>query len=213
MALSFPLPWSEFGALLPVQSAPWTLKRFEQVTWSGSSVPNVAELSDPRWRCRVTLDVMDADEASELRTLFELHGSGHPLLLHDPARPGPRLDRDGSLLGAAAPTLATVSATGFSLKGLPPAYALSRGDLVSVVHGTAARRALYVLAEGASANGSGVTPQIRVLPAPRLIAAADHTVDLINPTGLMLVLPDSYEPGQSSGTVVRGMGFDAVEAW
>lgn len=213
MSLTFPLPWSSFGAKLPVQSAAWKLRRFEEVSWSGASVPEVAELADPRWTCRVVLDVMPNDDALEIQTLIELHGSSQPFYLHDPMRSAPRADPGGAVLGAATPILGTVSATGFRINGLPPGYAISVGDLIAVDHGAAPLVALYSAASVTVASGSGITPDITVLPAPRVLAAAGDAVRLVNPVGLMIILPDSFDPGRSSGAVTRDMTFQAVEAW
>ncbi|MEZ5752862.1 MAG: hypothetical protein R3D60_13160 [Paracoccaceae bacterium] len=213
MTLSFPMPWSDFAARLPIQSAPWTLKRFEEITWSAGSVPSVSDLADPRWSVRVTLDVLSTAEAVDLQTLLELHGAAHPFLMHDPERPGPRLDPNGATLGAASPSVASIGADGVSLKGLPAGYVLSRGDLLSIAHGSAGQRGLYVLGETITADGTGVTPVAATLPRLRSIAAADDPVGLINPTGLMLVVPGSYDAGEPNGVIRRGMRFDAVEAW
>lgn len=213
MALSFPLPWSSFAARLPIQSAAWKLRRFEEVSWDGASVPSVAEQADPRWTCKVVLDVMLRDDAVEFQTLIDLHGSSRPLLLHDPMRPAPRADLDGLLLGAASPVLGSVSASGFSLVGLPPFYEVSVGDLISAAHGLGQRVALYAAAQAVVANAGGSTPEIPVLPAPRPSAAPGDAVTLKNPVGLMIILPETFDPGRTSGAVTRDMSFQTVEAW
>ena len=213
MAFTFPLAWTSFAALLPIMSASWRLRRFEEMTWTGTSRPDVSELAEPRWSCRVQLGVLHHEEAAEIQALIELHGSAHPFLLHDPARPAPRHDPTGAILGAATPQIASISAAGVAVQGLPAGYQIARGDLLALTHGGVQFRALHVALADVSANGSGLTPAIPLLPAPRPLAATGHPVTLIKATGLMVALPDSYDPGHSDGQVVRGMSFDAIEAW
>lgn len=212
MSLSFPLPFAEFGQRLPIQSAPWKLRRFEEMSWSAGAVPDVAELADPRWSCRVTLDIMTLDEAAEIEALIEAHGSAKPFLLHDPRRAGPQFDREGLLIGSAAVTVAAVSPGAVSLTGLPAGYTLTRGDRLALLHG-AGRRGLHTVSATVVADLAGTTPAIPLTPAPRSVVAVGQSVELVVPKALMLIVPDSYEPGTMSGGVVRGMTFDAVEAW
>lgn len=212
MAISFPMPWQNFAGLLPIQSAPWHLKRFEQVTYSGSSTPEVSELADPRWTVKVRLDLMAGREATDIQALFDLHGSGHPFHLHDPERMAPRLDPTGAVLGNATPTVATVSANGIALAGLPAGYTLSRGDLISIEHGAPGRRGAYALSETVTANAAGVTPVFVTSPRARIVTQTGQSVDLMRPTALMIVVPGSFQPGETVNTIRRDMTFDAVEA-
>lgn len=214
MALTFPLPTAEFADLLPLGPCVWRLQRFESVTRTADSKPWLQELADPRWRVRVTLGVMDHVEAAELQALIDMHGSARPFLLPDPRRPGPRLDPDGAILGAATPVLHSVTASGFAISGLPAGYGLRRGDLIGVRHPNVAHQAIYQVASAAAAaNGVSVTPVIEVEPRPRPQAIAGNSVQLIRPMGLFTVDVDAFDPGEPDGSVQRGMRFEAVEAW
>jgi len=213
MAFSFPLPWSQFAGLMPIASSVWRLRRFETVAWTADSRPWVSRLAEPRWHVTVRMGVMDLDEAAELQALFDLHGSDYPFRLHDPKRPGPRLDLDGTILGAATPTVNGIEAEGFEIAGLPANYTISRGDLISVSHPGPMRRALYAAMSTVAADGTGVTPVIPVRPRPRETATVGNAVFLAPATGLMLALPDTFDPGEPEGYVVRGMAFEAVEYW
>lgn len=210
--LIFPLPWQDFAGRLPIQSAPWKLRRFEALTWGARGTADVAELADPRWSCEVTLDVMTLDEATEIEALIEVHGSAHPFLLHDNRRPGPLLDRDGTVLGASVVVVSAVGPGTISLSGLPADYTLSRGDRLALLHGDG-RRGLHTISAPVVASPSGVTPPIPLSPAPRILVEVGQTAELIRPKALMQIVPDSFEPGTMSSGVVRGMAFAAVEAW
>ncbi len=209
--MTYPMDWADFAGLMPILSAPWRLRRFEQITWSGGAVPDVSEMADPRWSCRVTLDVMDLDAAIEMQALIEMHGSAHPFLLHDPARLAPRLDPGGIVYGSSTPILLSVAPGGVAVSGLPAGYVLSRGDRLDIDHGST--RAIYSVAAPTTADGAGITPLIPLMPPPRTLAAIGQAANLVRPVGSMVILPDSYDPGQHSGGVVRGIQFDAVEAW
>lgn len=214
MALSFPLPWADCAATLPLGPGIWQLQRFEEITRSADSKPWVSELAAPRWSVRVTMGVMTHDEALAVQALLDLHGSEYPFFLHDPRRSGPALDRDGALLGAATPVLHSVDmGNGFRISGLPAGYGLSRGDLIGVQHPGEGQQALYEVSMPVAAASNGITPLIHVRPRPRPQAAAGNPVQLLSPTALMILQPDSFEPGEPDGFVVRSMRFTAVEAW
>lgn len=211
MVTIFPMPWSDFGGLLPLGPCVWRLRRFEAVTRTADSKAWVQELADPRWEIRATLGVMDHITAAEVEALIELHGSARPFLLHDPRRPGPRLDPDGAILGMARPEIHSVASAGFQIRALPPGYVLSAGDLISVEHGAGV--GVYRVVSTTTADYAGITPLIHVTPQPRPIAAVNQTVRLINPIAQVIIDPDSYEPGEPDGYVQRGMRFIAVESW
>lgn len=214
MALSFPLPWASTAATLPLGPSVWRVQRFEEITRSADARPWVNELAAPRWLARITLGVMPHPEALAVQALLDLHGSEYPILLHDPRRMAPAADPFGAILGAAMPVIHTVDAgDGFRIAGLPAGYVLSRGDLIGVRHPDVGRQALYEVIMPVVTAGTGITPLIHVRPRPRPQAAVGQAVQLLQPMALMILQPDSFEPGEPDGFVQRGMRFDAVEAW
>lgn len=214
MALTFPLSWPDTAATLPLGPSIWRVQRFEEITRSADARPWVSELAPPRWMARVSLGVMDHQEALAVQALLDLHGSEHPILLHDPRRIAPAADPLGTALGAATPMIHSVDAgDGFRISGLPAGYVLSRGDLIGVRHPDLSHQALYEVSMPVITAGTGITPLIHVRPRPRPQAAAGQPVQLIAPQALMILQPDTFEPGEPDGFVVRGMRFDAVEAW
>ena len=84
-----------------------------------------------------------------------------------------------------------------SLSGLDPGFVLSKGDYLSFDYGGS--RALHRLAEGAVANGFGVTPQFEVRPHLRPGWVLDAGVKLKRPSALFTLVPGSVSQTLNNG--------------
>lgn len=206
MPVIVPLPWSECLGAWPLTEATWQLVRAEEMTRDAGGALHVRELAEPRWRVAVTLDVLPLGLASEAMAVLEWHGSSRPILVHDPAHPGPRSDPRGLTLGAAAPVVHTLASPAIRIGGLPPGYALGRGDRVSI------GGRLHALMEAGVASAEGVTPLLTLSPPPRTGAAVGQAVELVGVAVPMRIEPRSVRPGRITKSVVTGIAFTALEA-
>lgn len=135
----------------------------------------------------------------------------------DPKRKFPRLDPGGSELGAANPTLASVSADGrtVGLAGLPATYKLRPGDRFSFSYAASPIRIAYheVLTSHAAGAGGGISG-ISVMPAVRPGWAAGAAVTLVRPACRAMMVPGSVRPGTRAGGnpgIEQGFSFDWVQ--
>lgn len=212
MALTYPLSLDVFWNWLPVRSAPFNLDPRQEISGQGSGRIIAAELASPLWRISVDVAELVLSEQAKAAALMEaLDGAQKTFLATPKARPFPLEDRNGLILGAAAPVIDSVGADNKSLSigGLPAGYQLRTGDFLSFV--ISGRHHLHRLVEDGAANGAGVTAPIELRPHLRPGAAAGAAVTLVNPVAEMLVTPGSYEPGATRGAVLAGMTFNAVQ--
>jgi hypothetical protein len=210
MPLPFPLARTAFWDLLPIQSAPFRLERFEEMTRRAGGAALVAELAEPRWAVAVELAPMALDEAARVVALIEAHGASRPLFASDPGYPGPLLDLAGAALGGASVTVRAIEPTRLQLQGLPGFYPLSVGDRLHVNLPNDGR-GYHRLLEPAQAGGAGATDWVEIDPPPRAGTAAGQAVTLRRAVARMRVVPGSVRPGRQRRTLLEGVGFDAVE--
>lgn len=208
MAFSFPLSPPEFADLFSVEEAIFTPLRNDHTSGLGSGQPLNAELASPLWQGDVTTGWIPNDDAEALAALFEiLCQPGKDFYIHNPRKLGPRQDKDGSILGAASPTLHTIAANNHQVRvtGLPSGYVLSRGDMFAFDYGPMQqrRRAFHRFAETVSATSGGLTPLAEVTPHIRPGAVAGAAVTLIRPAMRARLVPGSYRPIQAGSLHMR----------
>ena len=126
MALvTFPLTLAQFYNLLPIAKAELDLPEALDMSQTAGGEVLTSDLGASLWAGRIDLGVMTHDEVSAIRPLINvLRRAGSSFLVSDPTRPWPRLDPNGTLLGAATPTILAVggSMRELSLSGLPAGY-------------------------------------------------------------------------------------------
>lgn len=156
----------------------------------------------------VPLDLADADALHA--DFASLGGVVRSFYLHPPRRPRPAsfTGPDPSVFDTVAVSSVAAGRDTLALKNLPANFELTAGDFLSIDTGTGLE--LHRLAEGGQANGSGVTPQIAVVPHVRAAVAADDAVTLIDPLAEMRLEPDSLTLRQASVRTAR-LGFRAVQ--
>jgi hypothetical protein len=210
MPITFPLSAAAFQDKLPIAEARFALRRFEEGSGLGSGQPLARRVAPPAFEVSAVLAPVARADAPEIDALFEAIGSMGRVLLSDPARTGPKLDPLGTALGAAAPFISAIDGADrrvIRVGGLPAAYALSAGDMLSVAW--SGRRALLRCAEAATAAGTGQTPWFQVEPALPPGVATAAPVDLTNPQGVFVVT--SWDAGVTGAAVRTGMSFTALE--
>jgi len=210
--LTFPLTLAQFYDLLPIGKAELDLPEALDVSQTTGGEVLTADLGTSLWSGRIELGVMTHDEVSAIRPLINiLRRAGTSFLVSDPTRPWPRLDPKGTILGAATPTILAVggSMRELSLTGLPAAYPISRGDLISFTYGSPTRYALHEVVAAAVANGAGQTGLIEVNPPIRPGAAAGAAVQLVRPRCKARLVPGENTTGITSHTITS----EAQIAW
>jgi len=211
MAWAFPLTRPQFMDLLPIRSLTMDVPEAVEISETGGGELLQADLGTRLWSGEIVLGRLLPDEAGDaLAMLAVARSSTGSVLIHDLSRPGPRLDPDGSILGAAAVTLADVNtnARNIQLAGLPVGYGLRRGDMLGFSYGSnPVRRALHRVASTATAAGDGTTNYFEVTPPIRPGWAAGTAVTLIRPECKAVILPGTFQPGRRAATLTDGVSF------
>ena len=210
MALTFPLSLPNLADLLPLESASWNLAQQQELSGLGSGEGIAHDLGPPLWEAEVSTGLMEHDDAyAALARLNSLAGSVNTFYLHNPAKPGPRMDVNGITLGAATPTISAISTDRRSLAitGLPDNYVLSVGDFLAIDYGTG-RRALLQAVEAKTASSGGVTTQFEVTPHLRSGITTTLAVTLIKPAAKVKLVPNSLRL-DTSGALQSRIRFTA----
>jgi hypothetical protein len=214
MALSFPLSFAAFMALIGLEDGMFSLSRNDQV----SGLPNAplnAELASPLWRFDGTTGPIPNDDAESIAALFEmLEAPGRDFYIANPRKIGPRMDKSGAVLGSASPTIHTLASSNRELRitGLPSGYVLSRGDMIAFDYGPSGqkRRAIHRLAGDATASSGGLTPLVELSTFIRAGAAVGDPVYLAPATMRAKLIPGTYKP-QQSGPLHQRFTFSAIQ--
>lgn len=214
MALTFPLPFADFMALIRLTDGMFTLSRNDEV----SGLPNAplnAELASPLWRFNGTTGPIPNDDAEAMASIFEmLEAPGRDFYVANPRKPGPRHDKDGAILGAAQPTIYALESNNRELRinNLPPGYLLSTGDMVAFDYGPVGqkRRAMHRLAGDALATSAGQTEMVELSTFIRSGAAVGDRVYLAPATMRAKLIPGTYRPTQD-GELHQRFTFSAIQ--
>lgn len=198
-----------------IQSVQWRTQRQDQLSGLGTGDVLTAQLAPPRIVADIVLVPMYNEEASQVQALIDnLDGAINSFYLWPPHRPYPQADPDGSILGASDVRIRTVGSNNksLSLKGLPAGYVVTLGDSMAWDFGSSpTRRAFHTATATVTADGSGETAEFGVAPHLRPGTVADLAVNLKKPAAKVFIVPDSFRPGTSSGTVTTGMSFQVMQ--
>lgn len=215
MALSFPLAVADFfDKIRVVEATPFFLTETLEYSQTRSGEILSADVGVRLWRTSIVARPKRHQDVKELRALLHLLSTGgRSFFAYDPTIPGPFADPQGTTLGANIPRINSLPSTReLTLKLLPAGYVISPGDMLSFTYGSSPTRyALHQVVTGATANGSGVTGNIEVMPYIRTGAAVNAVVTLIKPTCKMMLVPGSLNMGTSDILFTTGIGFEAVQ--
>ena len=211
MALSFPLSLSDFIEKLKVQSQSFDLPESLVATGTtGSGDILTADIDTRLWCGEVTMAPMGYDDAEAVSAkISTLRQAGRSFFIYNMAKPGPRQDRDGTILASATPQIKAINGNNreMIIKGLPIGYVLSAGDYLGFAYGASLDRyALHDIATGGTANGSGEV-NIEVSSFIRPGAVADLAVTLIKPVCKAVLIPGSVSRGTAAGQYITGITF------
>lgn len=193
MALTFPLSLPFLADLLPIESAPWNLVRQQEFSSLGTGEGLAHDLGPPLWEAEVSTGPMPHDDAYAVQArLNALTGSLQQFYLHNPAKPGPRYDPAGIILGSAAPALSFIGANRkiVRINSLPAGYRIALGDFFAVDYG-AGRRGLIQAAEDTTASSGGVAAEFEVSPHLRPGITTGLAVQLIKPAAKVKLVPNT----------------------
>lgn len=215
MALTFPLPFTAFMALIKLTDGMFSLARNDEVSGLGNSQPLNTELASPLWRFDGTTGSIPNDDAEAIAAIFEmLEAPGRDFYVANPRKLGPRADPSGVILGASTPKIHTLDSGNLSLRidGLPDGYVLSAGDMVAWDYGPSEnkRRAFHRFAETVTAATGGLTPLVTLSTFIRSGAAPDDPVYLAPATMRAKLIPGTYKP-QQTGPLHQRFTFSAIQ--
>jgi hypothetical protein len=193
MSLSFPLALADLADLLPVAAVAWNELRQDATSALGSGEWLTHELGPPLHEAEVRTARMPHARAEQLRARLRTVNGGAHFYLCNPTMLYPQADPGGAVLGSASVVIASINANrrALALSGLPAGYVITMGDYLHVDYDAPPRRALLQAAEGATANGSGVTPEFDVRPHLRPGITAALAVSLKKPAAKVKIVPGS----------------------
>lgn len=211
MAYSFPLATAEFMDLLPIREMSFELSEAMETDETGGGELLTSDLGTRLWQGEILLGDMTPDEADDALGMLDLiRRAGGSFMVHDRARPWPRADWQGAAISGASPVLHTIAASTreIRLAGLPAGYQLRRRDCLAFSYGAGPTRfALHRLAAPVTANGSGLTPLVEVVPNIRPGASTGAAVTLVTAACKAVIVPGSYQPGRRKGRLTTGASF------
>lgn len=211
MALSFPLSTAQFMDLLPIREMTFELSEAMETDETGGGEILTADLGARLWQGEIILGDMMPDEADTALALIDLlRRAGGSFMVHDRARPWPGADWQGAGLSSASPTIHALASSTRELRlaGLPAGYVLRPRDALAFSYGSnPTRYALHRLVAQVTANGSGITPQVEVVPNIRAGATVGAAVLLIKPACKAVIVPGSYQPGRRKARLTTGASF------
>lgn len=216
MTLSFPLPATDFWERLKVgPSAPLTLTdtAFSSPTDGGQFFHGTR--GTPLWTGPVVLAARPNRDARAIQSRVEVMArSGESFLAYDVTATAPRSDPDGSILGAATPTVGAINgsdAFAVAIGGLPVGYALMAGDMISIQTASGRLNLVRMVDDVAVASAGGITPLFRVEPARFAEVAVGDAVTLIRAPAKFRVDPGTFDPGFQNGVNTSGAGFQMTQ--
>ncbi len=210
MALTWPLPLSEFFEGLPVSRITFRLGNANTFSETGGGDVIPHQRGPRLWQGRIVLDKDYYPEIAAIEArLALLEEPGASLLLWDIRQPSPFADPGKAILGAAAPVIAALNANNreLDISGLPAGYVISRGDFLGFTYGAnPTRYAFHRVAAGAVADGAGLASGIEVRPFIRPGAALGAAVTLGDPVLKAVITSAQYGEGRSG--VTDGPSFE-----
>jgi hypothetical protein len=206
MAITVPLALASLADLLPVERVEWNPLYQEEMSSIGSGEFLTADAAPVLWEAVVSLTRVHLDQGEQIAARFRaLDGSKQHFYLYNPAMRFPQSDPDGTTLGASSVSINAINANrkAVRLTGLPVGYVITLADYMQVNYGSPSRTALLQAMEGATADGSGLTPEFEVRPHLRAGITTTLAVILKNPAAKVKLLPNSLRTVASDGVFIR----------
>ncbi len=209
MALTFPLSLDDFFAGLQVVTATFYPPDAIVMNMTAGGEVLTANNGTQLWEGEIGLRRRyHADQAQVEAMLSVLRNAGRSFYAYPITRAFPKADPDGMSLGTFVPKVLSINANNreMTLQGLPAGYVLSPGDCLSINTAAPIKTAFHQVVVGGAANGIGVLT-IEVTPFIRPMTLAGQFVILRRPVCKAVMIPGTYQPGQSAGIFTGGATF------
>ena len=212
MALEFPLALADFFENLDLTESTLDLPESMVVTGRTGGGEVLTATSGVRlWEGDVVFMPQSyADADAILAKISILREPGRPFFVTHAARPAPRYDPTGAILGGAQPKISSVASNNrdLTIKDMPAGYVIAPGDHISWRYGINPdyRYAFHRVVQGGVASGGG-TVTVEVTPYIRTGALPDLDIKLINPMLKAVLVPRTVDTGKYSGRLVTGIKF------
>lgn len=206
---SFPLSRDDFYRTLKVASVDFSAPVSQQLSGVGDGTIIRHSLGPTLWEGTVRLaPSYHADAIQVEAMLARLEEPGTSFFAYDPRVIGPRFDPKGDALDGLLVEIEEASGREVRLRGLPAGFEMHRGDMVSFVYqNNGPRYALHRVFQGATANASGVTPEIEVVPPVRFGVVSGDPVELVRPYCKAVMIPGSVSYGSGRPVITDGATF------
>jgi hypothetical protein len=209
MPLTATIALVDFWNKLPIDTLNIDLAEAMQSDRTQGGEQLTADLGERLWRGEVTFGRLTYAEAAAVEVLLDvLRQSGRFFFGTDIRRRRPLADPNGTILGAATPTVSAIpNNRDLTIAGLPAAYVLTPGDWLGFVYdGATARRGFHRVVDGGTASGGGVLT-VEVVPALRAGLLTGTSIVLSNPLFKARVTPGSSDRGDSRRLITQGGKF------
>lgn len=215
MGYTFPVPLADFFDGLPIQTVTFDLGEALQYSETGAGEILTADIGNRLWRIDVVFKPMYYAQAEQVKAqLNVLRRAGTSLLAHAMPLAYPQYDPDGSIIAAGSPILLAVSNGNrdIRLAGLPIGYTITKGDMLAFTYGSSPTRyALHQATQTVVADFANQTSAFEVSPPIRTGYSLSAPVDLTKPQVKCVVVPGSFNPGESSGRFTRDMSVSFMQ--
>jgi hypothetical protein len=209
MALTYPLSVAQFQDRFGIVTSRFFISNPRDLGRTAGGAQVSASLGDAVWRGSFALPFTnDRSDAAGIDALLSvLDRAGSSFLVYDRTKTHPAADPDGSILGAAAPTISGIDVTDariLGLSNLPAGYVLTAGDLIGWQYGTnPVRYALHRVVETKTAGAGGGIPLLEVTPFIETASLSGTAVQLIKPVMKAVIEPNpdygSHRAGRAEG--------------
>lgn len=210
--LTFPMPLADFADGLRVRSLDWDLSENRRTSRSGGGEILTADLGPRLWRGTVKVAPNTHRAQASAQALAQALRSGGRTFFVSPWKSQyPVADPDGSILGAAAPSLKepTGGSDVVTIQSLPVGYDLRPGDYFSFAYGSSPTRyALHQIAAVSGVADANGEVQAQVVPAIRPGAADGDAVTLVKPFCKAILVPGSFKSSSIGLAAADGFSFD-----
>lgn len=204
----------DFWTALPIGAVSFDPMYRQELSRQAGGTSRAADLGAELWTAQVSCPVVTASELRKIKALRHgFDGAIGTFLAWDARFPGPLLDPNGTILGAATPSLFNVGGAldRTAIQGLPVGYQLRTGDYFSYTVGTTpVHHCLHILQEDGNANGAGQTPQMIVRPRLRPGTVAGLAVKLIKATAEMFILSGTWD-ARTTKPPLSSVSFSALQ--
>lgn len=177
--------------LAPRGSCQFSLRRFDEQSGSGDGRFWSARLAGPLWEVSVALSPRRCADAAEISAKIEAMDGGRRSMLFADGLYKPAAG--GAPGGSVTVNSISADRTAIALAGLPASYRVTAGDRMSIAWGSG-RFFFARFAETVTANGSGVTAQIAIMPYLPQGIVTGAAVEMARPRLKAIVPPGGFTP-------------------